>query len=640
MFRVVSSLGTSRFGFPFEEVIDYFNYSIIDYCLDNELLFQKDIIQDSRQWIIDSEIAEYRSDALQHRLLKTYQGDLFTIILNLENDFEDVKREKLMRRATELIQGKEKAIVQQVDALIKQNYEILSNKVKDSFIEKLNELVNGNSIGNAYQFILSTLGEVKIHLNSLQEEIKETQDSLQKESENLKNAIANIGIAAESGFFGRKDRIRAATGAFQMELQTYLNLKVMLNSQETGIQLYNRLINFVNSQQKRYEALVKTLKARKKYIENKFYALQNLLERLSDKYNRKLGNRFSFAKVFHINELYRQRFDEDTMDTITNQLKKKLRENGTLMNQFIQDKEWVEIVSKWTIPEIEAKMNDINMIELFKKFYSEEEQKELLSFLASISSPLFPLNPTLRENSYQTIWILAGEDSIRDQFIEIFRPFISPDAGVQLASSKSKYEIIIYTVRHGYTLHSNSRSTTYAANYNRLQKQYIDGIKLGRAVPPIHCFPDAWRWNEIYPTVGEREGKLYFILGRALSHLFPSHLKEDGTPDERRNKEFIYNRGRFYHILDENDREILLGDGLDEALEAFISRRDLIEIIKTKIETKIQTEGANIIQPKLKEYSKLTKDDINKSSGEKKQILEDLKRELEHYIKEMQTTVV
>jgi len=635
MLRFASSFGMSKFGFPFNEVVEYFNYLLLDYYLDQELTRQRDAHRDARQWILDAGITEYQSDALQDALIKTGQGDKFKVILNIEGDFEDVKRENLMKTASEMVKGKKDIVISQVEELIKQNSDVLKSTTLSSFQEKLNELLK-ISIGTAYEFIQSTLNEIQRHLSSLEQEVSETESNLRKSNENLKNAVSNIGVAAKSGFWGRKDRIRAAILAFQTELQQYIDISIKLISQQAGLELYQYIIDNINDQNRKYEELIQKVKAKKEYIKSNFHDLRGVLERLSDMYNRKLGNRFSFVKIQHINDLYEEIFGDETRASISKRLMKEFRGNGLLMDPLIPENDWIQSASKFTLTEIRDKMKNIDIVDMFKKFYDDDERKRLLDFLQSISSPLFPLNPTHREQGYQTVWIIAAHDSIRDRFLEIFEPHISDNDGIQIASSNNPYEIFIYTVRHGYTIHSNSRITTYKANYDSLQRMYMEKP----AVPPIHSWYGAWTWDEIIPEIGEREGELYFILGRAFSWLFPSHMTRDNKPDDRRNQAFIYNRGRYYYLRDEDGREIRLGDGLDEAIESFTIRRDLIELIRDEVEQKIQTEGAQNIKPKLEEYMNLMSDDIDKSHGERRTILEGLQRQLANYIKEMQSRLV
>lgn len=611
--KFLSSIGTVRFGLPMEKLVELYALRIIDQALNKELL---DSVGQSEvdQWIDQHHLSEAEADQLQGAIRKDKEGNPIRIGIDVLGEVGDKERTELLEACSDLKAKKLLLAAEQYKPIMERNSSVLIESAKKGLELRFHEILKSQSVGAAVDFLERLSNEVSAHRKALEQELHRDKDRLTKADHKLSQSASAVGMAAKSFIIGRGGKIKAALGSFDGDLEAYLNQRVVVWSQEIGIQVYEKLSSYLKDFHGRWVKVRDSLKGRSAFTRNCAIAIGLELDSLSDMSKRGAGNRFSLVDKERVKLLYDQYIPDDSEKAIAERARHLWRETEMIADTSSSDEMWMAKVKGAIYDEIQSKLSGVNILTAINLFYPEQQKKDsLFTSLVSLSNALFPLDSSKQEGAYETSWIIAVHQSIRQDFLQLFGNYKPKGDGMMHAYFPNAFEVVLYCIRHGYTAHSLIRLQTYKANYDMLQTRYEQSFSRGIAHRPIHCWSDANEWEELIPKPpGEEEAIKLFAVGRAFSFLFPSVTLPDGKPNEKKNSAFIYTRGNVYYFLpDEAAEPEKIGSGLENAVGNFQDRPEWQQRIRELVEVKIVEIGKSAIRARLtNEYIPLLKNEI------------------------------
>lgn len=636
--RVFSSFGVVRFGLPYEEVEELLTLSLVYRAITDELAITPKL-DVARSWIRDNHLTEAGSDQLQERIRKDREGHPIKISLDLEGILSDVKRTELGERCKEVKKELENYLRTQYLPLLKDNATGISDDAKKKLQGKFDEIMENESLGSALVFLSDLTEELKTQKEALSEELKEYKEKLQKASNKVDQSIEAVEAAAQSGFFGRKGRIKAAIQTLDGDMEVYLNLQIVVWSQEQGIRVYDDLISSCGDIQKRWGRVRDVLESRRNLVGNRSREVALEIDRMADINSRGPGNRFSIVDSTMVKRIYDEYIGEEGERGIALQARREWKESGLISDLTSSDREWVEKAQQRVRSEVEDRIKGLNLVEVIEEFYPPgRDRDDLFISIIALSSPLFPLDPNRREPQYSDEYIVAVNPRIRDDFLNLFN--FPPGVGVGHAYFSNEHEAIIYSISRGYTAHSLTRLNVYKTHYEQLQNRYERAFIEGRPHRPIHAWVGAEDWEEPIPEPREEEEAYkWFIVGRAFSYLFPTAVTADGKPDESGNQAFIYARDSRYYLIADDGSPQKIGDSFEDAVDNFKDHPEWRDRIKKLAEDKIREKGRAAIKEQLEEkYMPRIDEEIERAERDRDldymKSLRKLRRALEKFIKE------
>ena len=619
MVRLFSSIGSVRFGIPTETIREYYSQLIIYNALEKEHA-SSNMVEEVNKYIFENKLSEASSDQLQEEIRKGEDNKTLLITIDIFPELEDVKRTEIEGKCKSIAKEQRNRLKRDKYGLLEQNaHDIVKNTIKN-LGEKVEEICNIKSVASAISFIEDIHETIKFHQESLINETNTGKEILSKTQEKTSQSIEFVALAAKSGLFGRKKRIELAANSFEKDLQVEINQQIVVWSMEEGLKIYNTLITEINKLHGVWVSVRKKMTERKSYVTKKAHGNRKKIEHLSDITHRGDGNRFSIIKINEVDDLFKKQFGSEVANNIAGELCDKWKENNTIKDMVTADEIWYEENVKETNEKIKSKLQDLNLISILKTYYSkEEEKKKLFENITALGSPLFPLdNDALEPSGYTNYWVIAVNAEIRDEFFKLSKSFYDVGAGKSFAIFPSKDEVIIYSITHGFTPQSLTLMHRYISNYATILEKYRKNSKHR----PVHAWPEAYLWDELIPSLREEESiRKWFALGRAFSNLFPSEMKEDGSPNIDKNDAFIYNRGNFYYLKyfkEHRMRTIKLGNGLEKALVEFGENEEYQEYIKELVEKTINDKGRDLIKRRIEEdYLPVLEDEAERSKNSK-----------------------
>jgi len=636
MYKCFSSFGTVRFGFPVDIVRDIFTLAILDRALQEEI--QEGIIssEEANAWVHQQELSEAASDQLQERIRRDPQGQSLRVSINMQERVEDVSRDNLADACDRLVKELSRALEDQYKSIIQRNAEALSSEALEALNRKLNEALQ-RSVGYALAWARTIQVQLEGERQALAQEYQRTRDLCEQfRQQRQGEAIRQVRQAAQSGVIGRRGRIQAAVSALEAEFNQYLNQSIILWSQEEGLRVYTALLEVCSRFIESYDRILQRLQALRHEIRKTSQGWVQELDRMANVDRRGRGNRFSLVDGNQIHLLYQRWFPEASEVDLAQTARSRWREQGLLEQALtLGSQEWISQASETIRQEVDKTVKQFNIVYIINQFYpNPEEQSRLFRNIHNLCKPLFPLNINFKEPGYWTAWVVASHPSIRDQWRALIESHIPPGAGMNDAYFPNPYEVLVYTITHGYTPHSLQLMTRLKAPYDSLQGRYEKARAQRRPHRPIHAWvwPDTESPPDLIPRPPvEEEAFEWFIVGRAFSQLFPS------SPEPSKNRAFIYTRGPRYYILDDSGKEHLVGNGLSEAIERFEDSPEWRDLIRRRIEAQVRQVGVDQIRQRLeREYMPVLEEEIERArqnnEHERETILVDLKGALQRYI--------
>lgn len=636
--KAFSSLGVVQVGFPFGEVCQLFTADLINKALTKEMQ-KEDVNLETDNWISENKLVEAGTDQFQEELKKDTQGNVIRISLDVVGALDGVKRDELAETCKELMASQEKYLKEQQYGSIEENGTKLGAKADSALINKFNIIFNSENVGTAVAFLASAKNKLQTQKNALNEEYSQAKKTLSALSRECLSEISAVSDAAASGIIGRKHRIKAAVSTFEGVLEAYINKLLEIKAKEVGLQIYSTLITKCDDHKKEWDQVLKVFEGRVATLHQIVSELGIKINKLANITDRGLGNRFSLVDFDKVMQIY-AKFVKPSEEEMTSIAQKAWRDNNLIKDAKKPAIEWIQLAAKALTDQVESKICDLTIVKTLDTYYPREKDKrDLFREIGALASPLFPMDANRKEAGYHQHWIIAIHPDLKDDFIDGLAAKYLAGEGRMHAFYENPYEVIIYSIKHGYTLFSLSQIDLYHSHYANLQDKYERLQSQKKPARAIHAWPDAIYWDNIIPRETKEEGAFEtFVVGWGFSCLYPTTLKEDGTIDEKRNRSYIYQRGSYFYFYDASKKdEVKLGQGIEDSVKSFSDHADWINYIEKLIEKKVVEVGSGEIINKLKDFRKTLDEKINTSKDNRlihrEKILRKLMTALDEYIK-------
>ncbi len=640
--RVFSSFGVVRTGIPVDIIENLFSLRLIQSTLSEELMESPDIFDRVSTWLDSNHLKETGVDQLQDQIKNEIGRDLLTVSVDAKGNILQYgyKYNKLVARSQQYQREMAKALENEKYKLIDQKGNVIIERLKTYLHETFDTLLRQRSLGISTLFLQKLEEGLKIHRDALKQEITNCRSTVAKLQKEVELSIQGVESAI-IGFWGRKRRVGDAISDFEARLESLLNQQIDLWIKEKGDEIYSKLLERCKALREEYKPILDAVKGRLKLVEAREIEQSRLLDQMADIEKRGSGNRFSLVDSKRANDLYDELVRPDQSASV-GRIRTEWLKNGHIYDTKMNFEQWLGVVSQNIIgSEIRPKLKTLNFTYVFERFYRDDPSKrKIFHDLQFLSSPLFWLDPNRKEPNYISYWIIATHPTQKSEFINSYEKYL-PGQGRIYAYFDSPHEVILYQLKHGYTVHSYRGLNAYEAEYNRQRDKYRKGKAEKKPVRPIHCWVEAEDWDDLIPSREAEEAGKWFILGRALNQLFPT--PGASSPGDRKNTAFLYARGSNYYLDIAGDKgPQLIGKGLAVAYRNFGERTDWQQIIKKKVEDKIAEVGEQMIRERIeKEYLQILDGEIETAKKnpdpqerERVTILRKLKTSLETFLRE------
>lgn len=603
MKTIFSSFGAIRFGVPSKEIKETFTQIIMLNALDKELgnmISAEDVFT----FINDQKLSEAGSDQLQETIRKGKDNKDIRIIIDVFSEVDGLSNDQYAKKCKGIVDVKTTRLKNDYYDILEENANLLFRNCIDKLNNSLESILNSKSVASCAEFINQLNTSICTHQSSLVNEIAIGRDVLAKAKERTEQSIGSINLAAQSGFMGRSKRVKLAISTFEADLQAELNQQIIVWSMEKGLDVYASFLSKLSELHAKWNGFSKQVESRKSFLSKTLDNLLAKIQRMSDVNRREKGNRFSIVDVKQVLEIYKKYIGEKLEGEMANRLRSDWRKKDAIKDMVSSEDVWCMNNQFNLRNEIEQNLSSMSIISAIEMFYSDGLQRQgLFENIMALGSPLFPLNTDYIEEAYLDAWIVAVNPELKDDLMDMLGRYIPAGAGKSMATYPSKDEVIIYSLQHGFTPHSLSRMSHYFSHYECLMRKFKDSkIKVSR---PINSRLETEEWPELIPISKEEETiRKWFAVGRALSYLFPSKIKENGEPDVDKNEAFIYNRGNYYYLnitIDHRTTKVKLGNGLRASIENFGENSDYQEYVQNLCETFISEQGVGVIRKRLQE---------------------------------------
>lgn len=612
--RAFSSFGVVKAGIPIEILAQYYAAMVIDSLLEDEIHEPHDIIQMVANWLNACKLREAGSDQFQDQIKAKLPNDLFGIAVDAKGSIlsPGFKYPKLVQRCKKFLKETTRAHENECKKPIHKLSAETATEIIETLHKKIDSLFDQNSVGTAYSFAYQLQTALKVHQGSLSEELSESEATFTKLEKEVETAILDVETASQH-FFGRKRQVESAVSNLGSRVELLLSQQSDVWLKQECSSIYAKLLDICEEILGKWLPIRDTLQSYRDF--SRIYATETgiNLDNLADIGKRGPGNRFSLINSTKALSLFEGTFKDEAM-SINRRSRDLLRTLGLLTDGNDSPEDWLDKASEKVIEkEIGARLDGFDLISILDRFYPDEYSIQVLfQDLDVLSLPLFSLDPDREEANYEKYWIVAIHPDMKSEFDSKYGTHLAGE-GKCYAESDTKHEVQLFQLKLGYTIHSLSTLNGYMSDYQRAMEIYRKNRQERKTVLPIHCWPDADLWDELFPDVESREAAKWFILGWAFNRLFPN--PEASSAEDRKNTEYIYSRGaNFYIKKNQADKPILIGNGLDKAFRAFTDRVDWQEIIQKRINKKKVEVGEQIILKLLnEEYIPTLKEAIDTS---------------------------
>ena len=614
--RAFSSFGVVRTGIPIDLVRNLFCLKLSVVALANEVAEPPAMAQEAANWIAGQGLKESDSDQLRDQIKASIIEPL-KIAVDAKGELlrHGAKYDDLKNRCEQFVAKVEKALADEKKPLIDGEGTKVEQKVCSELRRQIDHLLEQGTVGKATAFLDKLSSALAVHQQSLAQQAADARKKLQEvHRKGLEQSIANVQSAIP-GWWDREDRVGKALDNFELRLEGLLTAQLDLWVKEIGEKVYSTLVTALGEQRSQWQPVGEALAGYLKAGESLIIAARAQLDSLADIEKRGPGNRFSLINGDRA---------EDALPAGTrsagaggDSAHPRWLRDGRLADATSNAEQWLTTAAAFILEhEIEPGVQGLTFNAIMKQFYpGDAEQRRLFDSLLALSAPLFWLDPNRLEPGYHSYWIIAVHPGQQHEFVNGYSRYLPGDGRV-FAYFDSPHEVVLYQLKMGYTLHSHQGLHTYEATYNRLEKTYREG--LGRKpIRPIHCWPEALEWEGIPPSRAEEETMTWFIVGRAFSYLYPkaaaAAVPDVGRKEPKlRSGTYLFSRGSNYYLaLEDDERPIALGNGLNEALENFGLHPEWQAGLKNKIELKIEELGKGVVRKRLEdEYMPLLNADI------------------------------
>lgn len=600
--RDFSSFGVATAGVQIDLVGRYFLSKLIVSALDKELAIPDGLAAAALGWIQARGLSETKSDDLQGLVKNNILNSLRMATDAAGVVLQNFKYEDLEKRAAnyrdECRRSMEEQVRPQIEVEAKRISREQAGAIQDEFERQLSE----DSLGNALAFIQKLQSEIELHQGSLKNETSAAQKNVSDVMEQeLNGCIENIGKCIE-GFFGRKDRVRAAVDEFQIRLDAMLNATNDLWVKQRAGTVYDSILQTIGGIVGAWDGRSKQLQAHRSHIDKIVCSEAGMQIDRTSSIDKREGTRFSIVNRAQCDEIYLEKFEGDQA-AIVGTIRKGWLQDGALSDPGTNSDGWWRTASRRAYDErINPILNTLTLNAVIGRFYDTNgKRKNLMGVLSTLSMPLFDLDATLSEPSYQQFGIIALPETERQAFQECVN-LLSLD-GTTWSLSKNRHEVIIYQLRFGYTIPSYKPLKRYEGHYAYLDQEYIKSFGTTATRRPIHCWENAGEWDDLIFKPESNEALLAFIKGRAFDRIFGIAASTPGSGNATRS-EFIYSDLGVYKMTSDVPMSppLTLGEDRNSALTALEDHNAWRDVLRARIKKREGMTDPKTLQEGLTTY--------------------------------------
>lgn len=632
--RSFGSFGVVRTGVPDDVLNSYFVLKLQAEALAHEIT-KPTLLAEVNGWIQEQSLAEAGADQLQERLKREIRESLQVGVdargrlLSGRVNWDD-----LTSNAQGFLREQEDLLLQQKKPLIQVNSQQHADSIQAALRDLLEIMAQSQTAGSCFSFLENLRQAIEAQRDALHQELAAIKTRIKEESRReCLVTIDNLATAVK-GIFGRRGRTEALLDDLSLRIEGLLHDLVTQWVMEEGVRLYDRLRAQIGRKISRWEACIELLTSRLSEVNQLALSTQVLLNQMADVENRAAGNRFSLINAARANQLFDRYFAEGLSGHL-GRIHAILYSEMLLEDRKTAARTWL---SRLAVP-IEVDIvrpptSAITLNSVLREFYADDSaQRRLFEQLAILSSPLFFLDPNRREQTYASYWIVALHPDERDQFLEGYRALL-PGQGVMGAFFESRHEVILYQLKMGYTIHSHQDIHFYESTYERQLAAQREAVRQRRpgSARPLHAWPNSENWPNLTPRPMLDRALLLFVVGRALSSLFP--------PASGRGGSYLYATGANYYLrLSDVDRPVLVGKGLEEAIDKLSQQPAWMDNLQQQVEAKIADAGHETMRARIEsEYLPILIAEAEKAEGGRDSQRGDVLRRLAGILREYMTS--
>ncbi len=597
-YRCFSSFGVVRCGFPARELGRFFAAELIDRALGVQLARPATANTGAAQWLDARRLREAGTDQLQDLLREGNDPDALRVALDARGELlgRSLPYGKLATEAEGLAREWRKRLQERQGQLLQQRAAAALDRLTGELEAELTAQARGAGIGAAISWGDALETDLKAPRSALKAEQVASQKALSLANEQVEDSLQGIASAVE-GWLGRKRRVADALSDFGHRLEGQLTQQIDLWVKEGGATVYAGLLDTLRKARVRWGQVEELVQSRRQAAQRESALLRVQLDQLADVARRGRGNQFSLVDSRGASRLAGSLFDADAA-ALARSLSERWWASGRLSDPSVRAETWLEMEIKDCLDhEVGPRFEKLDLLALMDDFVpGDAERRTLFQQLGRLSSPLFNVDPNRRQSSYDDFWIVAIHPDLERGFDDTYRNLL-PGKGITYARLDSRFEIVLYQLRYGFTLQSLRRLPGYENHYERQLRVYLDNHPR-KPVKPVHGWPGAESWDRLLPRPEEEAAIKWFALGRAFNFLHPTAGKK---PEAAQNRAFLSVRGSLYSVEVNEDEETELGRGLTNALRAFSERPDLQEGLRNRIEAKVLEVGAETVRKRLEE---------------------------------------
>jgi len=599
--RDFSSFGVATVGINIELVGRYFLSKLIVSVLEKELAEPEGLATAALGWLQAHRLSESKANDLQELVKEKILNSLRVVVDAAAVVLQNFKYVELEKRAASYRDECRRSAEEQLRPMIEAEAKRISREMTGAIQDEFDQRLQKTSLGDALTFTQQLKDLVELHQDSLKAETTAAQKNVADNMEpELGVCIENIGKCIE-GFFGRKDRVRAAVDEFQIRLDAALNTTVDLWVKQKAGLVYDAMLQTIGGILGTWNGRTQQLRAHRSYIEKIVYNDAGMKIDRTSSIDKREGTRFSIVNRAQCDGIFEEMIGCEQAAIISS-IRTGWLQDVVLSSPGANSDVWWRTASRRAYDErINPILAKLTLNAMVSRFYqTDAKRKNLMGVLSTLSMPLFDLDATLREPSYLSYGIIALPESERSQFQDCVN-LLSLD-GTTWSHSETPHEVIIYQLRFGYTISSYKPLRRYQGHYDYLDQEYIKsfGTKLTRR--PIHCWENADEWEDLIIKQESEEALLVFIKGRAFDRIFGA-ASASGVGNAVRT-EFLYTDAGVYKMAADTPMSApwILGTDRSGALTALEDHAAWRNVLRTRIKKKEEKADSKALQEGLTTY--------------------------------------
>jgi hypothetical protein len=600
--RQVASFGLARAGLPDDVVSQMFALRLVSEVLARECACrsEQELNVEVDNWLQVRRLKEAGVDQLQQLIENTAGGEKLRVAFDVGGKLQGVKNELLVPACTKLLEDIEKTVKDAKLKLIHSSGSDIAERALRDIAVTTGGLAEQRSVGEAVSFLRKLGGLLSVHQGSLKQEITEARNGIERQNTQLDLSIKAIGLAVQSHWWEKKRRIRETTSEFGTRLQKLMADRIRLWVKEQADAVYARLLEEHQRLMNEWFPVWEAMQGRARSAGEDMARVGARLDNLADIEQRGSGNRFSLVDAARAWTIFEETMAPDLAGA-TKRVRERWWSAGALKDSQHEYTEWLSgALPPVEEKEVRPKLAGLSFTTLLDRFYGDRaKRRKLFAYLRSFSSPMFWADPNRKPGRWDEYWVVACHPGIQPGVEAALGPLLQADSkGVAYALFDSNYEIILYQLKGFYAIHHYQGLPTYRSHHDMLDQEWKETSAKGQQGKPLHAWK-AWNWPGPEPSEGEDESRMWFILGRAFSYLYPT---PGAAPDDDANHAFIYARGSTYFLDVRPDEEgVVLGRSLVAAVRKFETRLDWQDVVRTGVMRCIADTGRPEVRRRLEQ---------------------------------------